>query len=72
MNSSAKSMNSYILNEFISKRIHLFEKDKNKKSITGVKPCTNYHYTLCHTTIDLLIVNVSYNIYTNFIYDSHE
>jgi hypothetical protein len=37
----------------------------------GVEPCTNYCYTLRHTTIDLLIENVFYNIYTNFIYDSH-
>jgi hypothetical protein len=24
----------------------------------GVEPCTNYHYTLCHITIDLLNVDV--------------
>ncbi len=24
----------------------------------GVEPCTNYYYTLCHTTINLLNVDV--------------
>jgi hypothetical protein len=35
----------------------------------GVEQCTNYGYTLCLTTINLLIKNVFYNIYTNLIYD---
>ncbi len=56
------------LNEFISKWIHLFK----KKSTTRVEPCINYCYTLCHTTIDLLSNDVFNNIYTYFIYDSHE
>jgi hypothetical protein len=38
----------------------------------GVEPCTNYCYTLCHTTINLLNIEVFYNMYFNFIYDSHE
>ncbi len=43
----------HILNEFISKWIHLFQKENNKKSTMRVEPCTNYHVTLCHTTINL-------------------
>ncbi len=42
------------LNEFISKWVHLFEKIKNIKSTMGVEPCTNYRYSLCHTTNNLL------------------
>ncbi len=58
-------MNS-LVNEFI------YSKIKNKKSTMRLEPCTNYHHTLCHTTINLLAVDFFYNIHTNFIYDSHE
>jgi hypothetical protein len=41
------------------------QKEKKKKTTMGVEPCTNYHYTLCHTTINLLNAGVFYNIYTD-------
>ncbi len=53
-------------NEFI------YSKMKKKKLTTRVEPCTNYHVTLCHTTIDLQNIDVFYKTYTNFINDSHE
>ncbi len=58
-------MNS-LVNEFF------YSKIKKLKSTMGVEPCTNNHCTLCQTTINMLDKGVFYNIYTNFIYDSHE
>ncbi len=61
----------HILNEFISKWIHLFKKKKTKHPPQELNHVPTI-VTFCHTTINLPNVEVSYNIDTNFIYDSHE
>ncbi len=62
----------HILTDFISKWIHLSKKKTNKNAPLEVEPCSNYHYTLCHTTINLHNAGFFYNICTNFVHDSHE
>ncbi len=65
-------LNNSLVNEFI------YSKRKRRKNLAWdlnyvQTVLTHLHtYTLCHTTINLLNVHVFYNIYTNFIYDSHE
>ncbi len=49
------------MNSFIQK-----EKKENIHHTSWTMYNTKYCYTLCHTTIDLLIIHVFYNIYTNF------
>ena len=44
-----------------------FIRKEKKKSNMGDEPCTNYCYTLCHTTIDLLNVHV-FTIYILILY----